>query len=88
MLQTEELQYTIALSSCKTFYSKHLSDRSLKGSKTQRLEEAMQIHVEEEVEYRLSQAALCILVNALVAIGESVLEDLEKQSNVGLSPPL
>lgn len=61
MLQTEALQYTITLSSCKTFYSKHLSDTGLKGSKRQRLEEALQTHVEEEVEYRLSQAALCTL---------------------------
>lgn len=61
-------------------YSKHLSDTSLKGSKRQRLEEAIQIYAEEHAENRFPKLSfpLCILLNTLIATGESILEDLEK----------
>lgn len=40
------------------------------------------------IDYPKPYFALCVLVNALIATGGSILEDLEKQSNVGLSPTI
>lgn len=42
----------------------------------------------QNIDYPKPYFALRVLVNALIATGESILEDLEKQSNVGLSPAI